>query len=37
MNMIVVTHNVNVVLGTDVDEVIIANQDGDDSPNKNKQ
>lgn len=32
---IVVTHNANVVLGADAEEVIIANQDGENSPNEN--
>lgn len=32
--IIVVTHNANVVLGADAEEVIIANQDGKDSPNE---
>jgi hypothetical protein len=31
--IIVVTHNANVVLGADAEEVIIANQHGNDSPN----
>jgi len=35
--IIVVTHNANVVLGGDAEEVIVANQDGQNSPNyKNK-
>lgn len=32
--IIIVTHNANVVLGADAEEVIIANQDGKNSPNK---
>ena len=32
--IIIVTHNANLVLGADADEVIIANQDGADSPNE---
>ncbi len=32
--IIVVTHNANVVLGADSDEVIVANQNGKNSPNK---
>lgn len=32
--VIVVTHNANVVLGADADEIIVANQDGKNSPNK---
>lgn len=35
--IIVVTHNANVVLGADAEEVIIANQEGRDSPNKLKR
>lgn len=31
--IIVVTHNANVVIGADAEEVIIANQDGKESPN----
>lgn len=31
---IIVTHNANVVLGGDAEEVIVANQDGDNSPNE---
>ena len=31
--IIVVTHNANVVLGADAEQIIIANQDGKDSPN----
>lgn len=31
--IIVVTHNANIVIGTDAEEVIIANQDGDGTPN----
>ena len=34
--IIVVTHNANIVLGADADEVIIANQDGSDSPNRSR-
>ncbi len=32
--IIIVTHNANLVLGCDADEIIIANQDGSTSPNK---
>ena len=32
--IIIVTHNANIVLGADADEVIVANQDGVDSPKK---
>ena len=32
---IIVTHNANVVLGGDAEEVIVANQNGDNSPNRN--
>lgn len=32
--IIVVTHNANIVIGADAEEVIIANQNGTDSPNK---
>lgn len=32
--IIIVTHNANVVLGADADEVIVANQTGNNSPNK---
>ncbi|MDD3237907.1 MAG: hypothetical protein PHV37_07410 [Candidatus Gastranaerophilales bacterium] len=32
--IIIVTHNANLVLGCDADEIIIANQDGITSPNK---
>lgn len=32
--IIIVTHNANVVLGGDADEVIVANQDGKNSPNR---
>lgn len=35
--IIVVTHNANVVIGADAEEVIIANQNGDDTPNYSKQ
>ncbi len=31
--IIVVTHNANVVLGSDAEEVIVANQDGKNTPN----
>lgn len=31
---IVVTHNANVVLGADAEEIIVANQDGESTPNK---
>ena len=31
--IIVVTHNANVVLGGDAEEIIVANQDGNNSPN----
>jgi ABC-type cobalamin/Fe3+-siderophores transport system ATPase subunit len=30
--IIIVTHNANIVLGSDAEEIIIANQDGNDSP-----
>lgn len=33
--MIIVTHNANVVLGADAEEIIVANQRGDDSRNQN--
>jgi len=33
--IIVVTHNANVVLGADAEQVIIANQSGKDTPNNN--
>ena len=33
--IIVVTHNANIVIGADAEEVVVANQDGVDSPNKN--
>ena len=33
--IIVVTHNANVVLGADADEIIVANQNGNNCPNKN--
>ena len=33
--IIIVTHNANVVLGSDAEEVIIANQDGGNAKNKN--
>lgn len=32
--IIVVTHNANIVLGADAEQVIVANQQGKDSPNK---
>lgn len=32
--IIIVTHNANVVLGADAEEVIVANQQGNNSPNK---
>lgn len=32
--IIVVTHNANIVVGADAEEVIVANQKGDDCPNK---
>ncbi len=32
--IIIVTHNANVVLGGDAEEVIVANQDGNNAPNK---
>lgn len=32
--IIIVTHNANIVVGADAEEVIIANQNGADSPNK---
>ena len=32
-----VTHNANGVIGADAEEVIIANQNGDDTPNYSKQ
>lgn len=32
--IIIVTHNANVVLGGDAEEIIVANQDGKNSPNK---
>lgn len=35
--IIVVTHNANVVLGGDSEEIIVANQDGTNSPNKEFQ
>ena len=35
--IIVVTHNANVVIGADAEEVIIANQHGKESPNNNKR
>ncbi len=35
--IIVVTHNANVVLGADAEEVIIANQDGKDTENASKR
>lgn len=35
--IIIVTHNANVVLGGDAEEVIVANQDGKDTPNGTKR
>lgn len=35
--IIVVTHNANVVIGADADEVIIANQHGKEAPNREKR
>ena len=35
--IIVVTHNANIVIGADAEEVIIANQHGQNSPNKAKR
>ena len=35
--IIVVIHNANVVVGTDAEEVIIANQDGKEVPNREKR
>jgi ABC-type cobalamin/Fe3+-siderophores transport system ATPase subunit len=35
--IIVVTHNANVVLGADAEEVIVANQQGKNSPNKERR
>lgn len=35
--IIIVTHNANIVLGADAEEVIIANQDGQKTRNKKKQ
>ena len=35
--IIVVTHNANVVIGADAEEVIIANQSGKESPNHEKR
>ena len=32
--IIIVTHNANIVLGADAEEIIVANQDGDDCKNK---
>ena len=32
--IIIVTHNANIVIGADAEEVIIANQQGQDTPNK---
>lgn len=32
--IIIVTHNANIVLGGDAEEVIVANQNGKNSPNK---
>lgn len=33
-SIIIVTHNANVVLGSDAEEVIVANQQGSNVPNK---
>lgn len=33
--IIIVTHNANIVLGSDADEIIVANQNGNNSPNEN--
>ena len=35
--IIIVTHNANVVVGADAEEVIIANQDGKEAPNREKR
>ncbi|MBF0431961.1 MAG: hypothetical protein HQK83_11815, partial [Fibrobacteria bacterium] len=35
--VIVVTHNANVVLGADAEEIIVANQEGNNVPNKEKR
>lgn len=35
--IIVVTHNTNVVVGADAEEVIIVNQDGKEVPNREKR
>lgn len=35
--IIVVTHNANIVLGADSEEVIVANQDGQDTPNARRR
>lgn len=35
--IIVVTHNANVVIGADAEEVIIANQDGNEAENNSKR
>lgn len=32
--IIIVTHNANIVLGSDADEIIVANQNGNNSPNE---
>ena len=32
--IIIVTHNANVVLGGDAEEIIVANQEGKNTPNK---
>lgn len=32
--MIIVTHNANIVIGADADEIIVANRNGQNSPNK---
>lgn len=35
--IIIVTHNANIVLGADSEEVIVANQDGQDTPNSSRR
>ncbi len=35
--IIIVTHNANIVLGSDAEEIIIANQDGKDSPKQERR
>lgn len=35
--IIIVTHNANIVLGADSEEVIVANQDGQDTPNASRR